>query len=65
MCGIVGIVSEKSCVNEVVKGLHSLEYRGYDSEGIAILTNNKINKFFFNEYYFFSFHTHHVFIYIF
>lgn len=31
MCGIVGIVSEKCCVNEVVKCLHSLEYRGYDS----------------------------------
>ena len=42
MCGIVGIVSEKSCVNEVIKGLHSLEYRGYDSAGIAILNNNKI-----------------------
>ena len=42
MCGIVGIVSTKSCVNEVIKGLHSLEYRGYDSAGIAILNKNKI-----------------------
>ena len=42
MCGIVGIVSKRSCVDEVIKGLHALEYRGYDSAGIAILTNNKI-----------------------
>ena len=27
--------------DEVIKGLHSLEYRGYDSAGIAILNNNK------------------------
>jgi glucosamine--fructose-6-phosphate aminotransferase (isomerizing) len=42
MCGIVGIVSSKSCVKDVIKGLHSLEYRGYDSAGIAILNQNKI-----------------------
>ena len=42
MCGIVGIVSSKSCVKDVVKGLHSLEYRGYDSAGIALLNQNKI-----------------------
>ena len=44
MCGIVGIVSTKSCVNEVIKGLRSLEYRGYDSAGIAIINQNKILK---------------------
>jgi glucosamine--fructose-6-phosphate aminotransferase (isomerizing) len=42
MCGIVGIVSSKSCVKDVIKGLKSLEYRGYDSAGIAILNQNKI-----------------------
>jgi len=42
MCGIVGIVSTKSCVNEVTRGLKSLEYRGYDSAGIAIINQNKI-----------------------
>ena len=42
MCGIVGIVSTKSCVTEVIKGLRSLEYRGYDSAGIAIIKQSKI-----------------------
>jgi len=42
MCGIVGIVSAKSCVKEVIKGLHSLEYRGYDSAGIAFLSKKTI-----------------------
>ncbi|HIG37059.1 MAG TPA: glutamine--fructose-6-phosphate aminotransferase, partial [Oceanospirillaceae bacterium] len=44
MCGIVGIVSEKSCVNEVVKGFHSLEYRGYDSSGVAILSDKGLHR---------------------
>ena len=44
MCGIVGIVSSKSCINDVIKGLHSLEYRGYDSAGIAILNQNRITQ---------------------
>ena len=42
MCGIVGIVSDKSCIKDVIKGLKSLEYRGYDSAGIAIINQNKI-----------------------
>jgi len=42
MCGIVGIVNTKSCVKDVIKGLHSLEYRGYDSAGIAYLNKKKI-----------------------
>ena len=44
MCGIVGIVSSKSCVKDVIKGLHSLEYRGYDSAGIAIFEDNNIQR---------------------
>ena len=42
MCGIVGIISSKSCVKDVIEGLRSLEYRGYDSAGIAILKDNQI-----------------------
>jgi glucosamine--fructose-6-phosphate aminotransferase (isomerizing) len=37
MCGIVGYVGEKSAVDIIVEGLKRLEYRGYDSAGVAIL----------------------------
>ena len=40
MCGIVGIASEIDCVKGIVAGLYSLEYRGYDSSGIATLNDN-------------------------
>ena len=40
MCGIVGIASENDCVKGIVAGLYSLEYRGYDSSGIATLNDN-------------------------
>ncbi|HIE74398.1 MAG TPA: glutamine--fructose-6-phosphate transaminase (isomerizing) [Flavobacteriales bacterium] len=43
MCGIVGYVGGKQAYSIVVKGLHRLEYRGYDSAGIAIGIENKIN----------------------
>ena len=36
MCGIVGYVGEKSAAPIIVDGLRKLEYRGYDSAGIAI-----------------------------
>lgn len=42
MCGIVGYIGEKSVVKILVEGLRSLEYRGYDSSGIAINTGNEI-----------------------
>lgn len=42
MCGIVGYVGKKNCVPILLDGLKSLEYRGYDSAGIAINKNNKI-----------------------
>lgn len=43
MCGIVGYLGEKDAVEVLVSGLSKLEYRGYDSAGIAILEDGKIN----------------------
>ena len=40
MCGIVGAVSERNVVPILVEGLKRLEYRGYDSAGIALLNTN-------------------------
>lgn len=39
MCGIVGYVGEKACTAILLDGLRSLEYRGYDSAGLAVLSN--------------------------
>ena len=40
MCGIVGYVGDKSAVGIIVEGLKRLEYRGYDSAGVAILDSD-------------------------
>src|SRR5262249_56922006 len=37
MCGIVGYVGERDAVDVLVDGLRRLEYRGYDSAGVAVL----------------------------
>lgn len=39
MCGIVGAISNKNIVPNLIEGLSRLEYRGYDSSGIAVLRN--------------------------
>ena len=43
MCGIVGYVGKKNCIPILIDGLKNLEYRGYDSAGIAFLNDNQIN----------------------
>lgn len=42
MCGIVGYIGEKDATTIILNGLKKLEYRGYDSAGLAILTNGHI-----------------------
>ncbi len=40
MCGIVGYIGDKSAREVVVEGLHRLEYRGYDSAGVAVINGD-------------------------
>ncbi len=42
MCGIVGYIGKRSITEVLISGLKRLEYRGYDSSGIAILKDNQI-----------------------
>jgi len=42
MCGIVGYVGEKQALEVVVEGLRRLEYRGYDSAGVAIVAGDRL-----------------------
>ena len=42
MCGIVGYIGDKDATLLILNGLKRLEYRGYDSAGIAVINNGKI-----------------------
>ena len=42
MCGIVGYVGNRQASNLLVEGLSKLEYRGYDTAGIAVINNGKV-----------------------
>ena len=44
MCGIIGIASNKSVSTNIINSLKRLEYRGYDSAGLATIKNNQINE---------------------
>ena len=44
MCGIIGISSNKSVSSSIINSLKKLEYRGYDSAGIATLSDGHINE---------------------
>ncbi|WP_019019296.1 glutamine--fructose-6-phosphate transaminase (isomerizing), partial [Modicisalibacter luteus] len=45
MCGIVGAVAERNVQNILLEGLRRLEYRGYDSAGMAVLSNDaRLNR---------------------
>ncbi|MEN9599403.1 MAG: hypothetical protein RL596_1722 [Bacteroidota bacterium] len=45
MCGIVGYTGPREAYPIILKGLKRLEYRGYDSSGVALLQDNKINVY--------------------
>ncbi len=45
MCGIVGYIGDKPVVDILIDGLHQLEYRGYDSAGVAVQCGEKINVY--------------------
>ena len=44
MCGIIGYTGTKQCVPILIEGLTALEYRGYDSAGVAFEQNGKITS---------------------
>lgn len=45
MCGIVGYVGKNEKRNIIINGLKELEYRGYDSAGMAVMSDNQIEYF--------------------
>ncbi|HOA39383.1 MAG TPA: glutamine--fructose-6-phosphate aminotransferase, partial [Flavihumibacter sp.] len=45
MCGIVAYVGQKEAYPIILKGLKRLEYRGYDSSGVALIQNGQLEVF--------------------
>ncbi len=43
MCGIVGYIGNRPILDTLINGLSRLEYRGYDSAGVAVLKDNSID----------------------
>ncbi len=44
MCGIVGGIAERNVVPILLEGLRRLEYRGYDSAGLAVIDGKNIRR---------------------
>ena len=44
MCGIIGIASNKSVTPNILQSLRKLEYRGYDSAGVATIVDGNIDE---------------------
>jgi len=44
MCGIVGAVAHRNIVSTLIEGLSRLEYRGYDSAGVAVISQGNIER---------------------
>ena len=44
MCGIIGVIAEQDVTQQVFDGLKRLEYRGYDSAGIATIHNGRLDR---------------------
>jgi glucosamine--fructose-6-phosphate aminotransferase (isomerizing) len=42
MCGIIGYTGKKPALKILLNGLSKLEYRGYDSSGVALVSNHKL-----------------------
>ena len=45
MCGIVGALAQRDVSSILLEGLRRLEYRGYDSAGIAVIDDQKLQRF--------------------
>ncbi len=44
MCGIIGKIGKVNCMKDVLEGLKKLEYRGYDSAGVAVFTDEGVKR---------------------